>query len=71
MNELDKLRVLLGHWMEHNEEHAGEFRRWADQAGPAVPDMLAAVERMGQVNQALAAALVKLGGAIPHEAHHR
>jgi hypothetical protein len=69
MNEVEKLRVLLSHWMEHNDEHAAEFRRWADQAGPAAPDVLAAAERMGQVNQALAAALAKLGGAMPHEVH--
>jgi hypothetical protein len=69
MNEVEKLRVLLGHWMEHNDEHAAEFRRWADQAGAAAPDVLAAAERMGQVNQALAAALAKLGGPIPHESH--
>ncbi len=69
MKEIDKLRVLLDHWIEHNEEHAAEFRRWADQAGPAAPDVLGAAERMEQVNQALAAALAKLGGAIPHEAH--
>jgi len=70
MNEMEKLRVLLDHWMEHNEEHAAEFRRWAEQAGPAAPDVLAAAEAMGQVNRALAAALEKLGGPIPHGPHH-
>ena len=25
MNETDKLRVLIPHWIEHNEEHAREF----------------------------------------------
>jgi hypothetical protein len=70
MNEQQKLRVLLSHWIEHNEEHAGEFRRWADQAGAAAPDVLAAAERMGQVNRALAAALEKLGGPIAHNPHH-
>ena len=71
MNELEKLRVLLSHWIEHNEEHAAEFRRWAEKAGPAAPDVLAAAERMGQVNQALAAALAKLGGAIPYETRNQ
>ena len=27
MNELQKLRVLISHWIDHNEEHADEFRR--------------------------------------------
>jgi hypothetical protein len=66
VNDQEKLRILLGHWIEHNEEHADEFRRWADKAGAAAPDVLAAAERMGQVNQALAEALEKLGGAMEH-----
>lgn len=70
MNDLEKLRILLSHWIEHNEEHADEFRRWADKAGTAAPDVLAAAERMGYVNQALAAALEKLGGAAAHEHRH-
>ena len=67
MKEIEKLRVLLSHWIEHNQEHADEFRRWADKAGDAAPDVLAAAQRMGQVNQALAAALEKLGGEVPHD----
>jgi hypothetical protein len=66
VNDQEKLRILLGHWIEHNEEHADEFRRWADKAGAAAPDVLTAAERMGQVNQALAEALKKLGGAMEH-----
>jgi len=68
MNDLEKLRILSSHWIEHNEEHADEFRRWADKAGDAAPDVLAAAERMRDVNQALAAALDKLGGPL-QDAH--
>jgi hypothetical protein len=32
MTELDKLRALLPHWIEHNAEHAAEFRNWAEKA---------------------------------------
>ena len=28
----DKLRILLPHWIEHNAEHAAEFRQWAGKA---------------------------------------
>jgi len=66
MNDVKKLRVLLTHWIEHNTEHAGEFRRWADIAGDVAPDILAAAERMGHVNQALATALEKLGGPVTY-----
>jgi hypothetical protein len=27
-DDLDKLRILLPHWIEHNEEHAESFREW-------------------------------------------
>ena len=32
MNEKEKLKILLEHWIEHNREHGGEFREWADKA---------------------------------------
>jgi DNA-binding NtrC family response regulator len=68
MIEVDKLRVLIPHWIEHNEEHADEFRRWAETAGQTATDLLAAAEAMQQVNRRLANALEKLGGALtpPH-----
>jgi hypothetical protein len=57
--------------MEHNEEHADEFRRWAGQEMTAASaDLLAAAEAMKQVNRALAAALEKLGGAAPQPHSH-
>jgi len=70
MNEKDKLRVLIPHWIEHNEEHAAEFRKWADEAGEASADILAAAESMAQVNTALEAALAKLGGPLPYDLPH-
>jgi hypothetical protein len=70
MDDIQKLRVLIPHWMEHNEEHALEFQRWAETAGDATADLLAAVETLGQVNQILATALEKLGGALPHQHSH-
>ncbi len=72
MNEVDKLRVLIPHWIEHNEEHASEFRRWAEEAGDAAEDILDAADSMSRINQSLAIALEKLGGALPlsHYEHH-
>lgn len=26
-----KLSVLIQHWISHNEEHAQEYRKWADR----------------------------------------
>jgi L-lysine 2,3-aminomutase len=66
MNELEKLRVMIPHWIEHNQEHADEFQRWADAAGDAGVDILDAAATMSHVNQSLQVALEKLGGALPH-----
>ncbi len=35
MDDVEKLRVLLPHWMEHNDEHAADFVGWADKASLA------------------------------------
>ncbi len=32
MKELEKLKKLLHHWKEHNEEHAETYREWAEKA---------------------------------------
>jgi hypothetical protein len=63
----DKLRVLLPHWIEHNAEHAAEFRTWAEKARAAGQEEAAgeidtAAKELGWVNEALRAALDKLGG---------
>jgi ABC-type multidrug transport system ATPase subunit len=32
MPEMEKLRILLEHWMEHNHEHAETYIQWAEKA---------------------------------------
>jgi hypothetical protein len=27
----EKLKVLIHHWISHNEEHAEEYRKWANR----------------------------------------
>ena len=70
MTETDKLRVLLQHWMEHNEEHAAEFLRWSEKAGPAAVVVRQAAEKMKDVNQELSSALELLGGPLEHPHGH-
>ena len=58
----EKLRILLTHWVEHNQEHAEEFRRWAGQAEQAgemetASRLNAAAAGMEGVNKNLLAAL--------------
>jgi hypothetical protein len=61
MTDLEKLSVLLPHWIEHNAEHAAEFRQWAERAGEAGADIQAAAKALEQANQALTTAQEKLG----------
>jgi hypothetical protein len=61
----DKLRLLLPHWIEHNDEHAADFRNWAEKARAAGQKEVAeeidtAAKELGWVNEALEAALEKL-----------
>jgi hypothetical protein len=55
MNDGEKLRVLLPHWIEHNAEHAGELRTWAERL------QLAGEMEMAQRLSAAAASLEKAG----------
>lgn len=70
MKDDDKLRILIPHWIEHNQEHAAEFRRWAEEAGDAAEDIRVAAEAMAQANMVLENALEKLGGPLEHHHHH-
>lgn len=60
MNEQQKLGVLLPHWIEHNEEHAAEFRDWAARAGPARAGLLQAAAALEEANRGLRQALAAL-----------
>ncbi len=31
MDDLEKLKRLLPHWMEHNDEHAKTYQEWAEK----------------------------------------
>lgn len=63
MNEKDKLRILIPHWISHNKEHAQEFRDWAYRAGEPIPGILAAADAVEKANEHLMEALQALGGS--------
>ena len=82
MNIIEKLRVMLPHWIEHNRGHAGEFAQWADQldeTGGELADKLhRAVHSLEKAQDALEEALALVGGPRSeqedsggdHEHHH-
>ncbi len=69
-SEMEKLKILLDHWIEHNKEHGEEFREWAEKAralGEAVvqQDMLDAAQHMNKASESLLKALEELGKGRP------
>ena len=63
--DMEKLEIVLKHWIEHNEEHREEFQKWAERAKAAgsiavYEDISSAVERMGKANEYLQRALEEL-----------
>lgn len=64
---LAKVKILLDHWIGHNQEHSREFREWADKVKAlgetgAGDDMAQAAQEMEKAGEYLSRALEKLGG---------
>jgi uncharacterized coiled-coil DUF342 family protein len=65
MEAREKLQHLLGHWIEHNDEHGQEFREWADKArefgeDQVRDDILQAVEQLKNASESLGRASERL-----------
>lgn len=72
---VEKLRILLPHWLEHNYGHRHEFAEWAQAAREEGEEEVAvrieqALTAMEQTDAALAEALAKLGGPQAGGSHH-
>jgi hypothetical protein len=62
--DVEKLRVLLPHWIEHNAEHAAEFRSWAARVDESREPVESAARHLEAANDALQEALDRLGGPL-------
>ena len=74
MSDIEKLRVLLPHWLEHNTAHADDYRAWVERAQAAgephvAEHLAAAVEKLEGVNRDLQTALEHLGGPVEAGEH--
>ena len=72
---VEKLRILLPHWIEHNSSHIAEFTKWkqvaVEEAGAqAVEKLEEAVAAMERCGEALNEVLDELGGALEGHHHH-
>jgi len=66
MDQKKKLSVVIEHWVEHNESHMGEYKRWAQTAGELGLDLVKAeieeaMKKISQSNEHLEKALKGVG----------
>jgi hypothetical protein len=62
MDQEKKLSIVIEHWIEHNESHMVEYKKWAQTAGELGLDKVRAeieeaVEKLSQSNKHLEKAL--------------
>ena len=65
MDEKQKLSIVIEHWIEHNESHLGEYRKWAQKAGEMGLTLVkreidGAIEMLSQMDTRLEKALKAL-----------
>ncbi len=65
MDDKKKLSVVIDHWIEHNESHIGEYRKWAQKAkelgfASVSKDIEVAIEKLLQCNHSLQKAMKEL-----------
>lgn len=79
MDNLEKLRVLLPHWLSHNASHGREFAQWADLLAGSDRELAGllrqAAESLQAADASLRLALQRAGSADPdqepqHHHHH-
>lgn len=78
---IEKLQILLPHWIEHNINHEAEFRKWAASARAEGAERLAglldqASASMVATDEILRKTLAEAGGTLQahghehHDHHH-
>ena len=83
MDVIEKLRIMLPHWIDHNRSHGEEFAGWAAQMvetnGDIAGQLNRAVSALEDAQQALERALEMAGGPCAeqegghshgHHGHH-
>ena len=73
--DLEKLQVLLAHWLQHNESHGSEYLKWAEVARKDGHTITAefieqAVDLLKKSDESLEKALKSVGGSSQEHEHH-
>jgi len=71
--DIEKLQMLLTHWLQHNASHGQEYGKWAAVARQAGHSYTAecieeAVDLLAKADKAFERALQSVGG--PSKGHH-
>jgi hypothetical protein len=74
-SDIEKLQVLISHWLEHNADHGREYTKWAEvarQAGytSAAENIKQAVGLLAKADKAFEKALESVGGPAKGHHHH-
>ena len=78
-SDVEKLQMLLSHWLQHNKDHGREYTKWAEVArktgnATAAECIETAVDQLAKADKAFAKALESVGGPHqghrPHQHHH-
>ncbi len=75
MEQMEKLRILLPHWISHNQSHAEEYRKWSAFTREAAEDAVAdqidkAIAAVNQASEFLEQALAAAGGKVSEHGGH-
>jgi fructose-bisphosphate aldolase class 1 len=75
--DIEKLQMLITHWLQHNESHGKEYAKWAAVARQAGHSSAAecieqAVDLLAKADKAFVRALESVGGPSSkgHQHHH-
>jgi len=69
MDQKKRLSVVIEHWIEHNEAHMNEYKKWAAAAGElglesVMTEIEGAMQKISQSNQHLSRALKAIPPAL-------
>lgn len=73
--DIEKLQMLITHWLQHNAGHGREYAKWAEVASQAGHATAAecigqALDLLEKADRALEKALASVGGPATDHQHH-
>jgi hypothetical protein len=74
-SDIEKLQMLISHWLQHNESHGREYAKWVEVARKAGYSTTAehierAVDLLAKADRAFEKALASVGGPSKGQQHH-